>query len=87
MEDSELTEIHAVLLAIARLLVDQPKDIQVSLFQEEGGTVFQIRSNAADVGKLIGRQGRNALAMRTILRAASMRLKLNLRLDLDIDQA
>ena len=55
---------------IAKALVDQPEEVSVS--EVEGGNtiVLELRVAKSDVGKIIGKQGRNAQALRTILSAA-----------------
>jgi len=55
---------------IARTLVDNPDDVQVTEVQGEQTTVLELRVAADDLGKVIGKQGRTARAMRTLLAAA-----------------
>ena len=60
----------AELLAhLARQLVDEPDAVEVNEVQQEGATVLQLRVAKEDVGKVIGRQGRMARALRTVVRA------------------
>ena len=64
----------AELLAhLARQLVDEPDAVKVEEVQREGATILQLRVAKADVGKVIGRQGRIARALRTIVRASAAR--------------
>ena len=64
----------AELLAhLARQLVDEPDAVEVEEVEREGATVLQLRVAKADVGKVIGRQGRIARALRTIVRASAAR--------------
>ena len=64
----------AELLAhLARQLVDEPDAVAVEEVQREGATVLQLRVAKADVGKVIGRQGRIARALRAIVRASGAR--------------
>ena len=64
----------AELLAhLARRLVDDPDAVQVEEVQQEGATVLQLRVAPDDVGKVIGRQGRIARALRAIVRASGAR--------------
>lgn len=58
---------------IARSLVDKPEDVQVNEVDGEQVTVLELKVAREDLGKVIGRQGRTARAMRTILGAASIR--------------
>ena len=58
---------------IARSLVDNPDEVQVNEVDGEQVTVLELKVAKEDRGKVIGRQGRTARAMRTILGAASIR--------------
>ena len=60
---------------IARALVDNPEDVQVTEVEGEQTTVLELRVRSEDLGKVIGKQGRTARAMRTILSAASAKIK------------
>jgi uncharacterized protein len=65
-----LTEIVEYL---ARRLVDEPDAVRVQEVDREGTTVIQLFVAKDDVGKVIGRQGRLARALRTIVRASAAR--------------
>jgi uncharacterized protein len=67
---------------IVRALVDQPEQVSVELVQDRDSTVIRLRVAHQDIGKVIGKQGRTARSLRTILGAASM--KLHHRFSLDI---
>jgi predicted RNA-binding protein YlqC (UPF0109 family) len=67
---------------IARSLVDHPDQVQVSEVEGEQTTVLELRVDPADLGKVIGKQGRTARAMRTLLGAAGT--KQNKRVLLEI---
>ncbi|MBI1749495.1 MAG: KH domain-containing protein [Acidobacteria bacterium] len=60
--------------AIAKALVDNPDQVQVRAVDGEQVTVLELRVHPTDLGKVIGRQGRTAKAMRTLLGAAGMKL-------------
>jgi predicted RNA-binding protein YlqC (UPF0109 family) len=60
---------------IAQALVDAPNEVQVTAVDEDQGTVLELRVAPGDLGKVIGKQGRTAKSIRTILGAASMKLK------------
>ena len=60
---------------IASALVDKPDEVQVTEVEGEQTTVLELRVAKEDLGKVIGRQGRTARAMRTILGAASSKVK------------
>jgi predicted RNA-binding protein YlqC (UPF0109 family) len=55
---------------LARSLVDNPDQVTVTRTERDGATVLELRVAEADVGKVIGRQGRIARALRTIVRAS-----------------
>lgn len=59
---------------IARALVDNPEDVQVAEVEGEQTTVLELRVRNEDLGKVIGRQGRTARAIRTLLSAAGMKV-------------
>jgi uncharacterized protein len=60
---------------IARALVDAPAEVQVTPVEDGDATVLELRVAQTDLGKVIGKQGRTAKSIRTILGAASMKLK------------
>jgi uncharacterized protein len=60
---------------IARALVDQPDQVQVTEVEGNQTTVLELKVAKEDLGKIIGKEGRNARAIRTILGAASAKLK------------
>ncbi|MEW6337318.1 MAG: KH domain-containing protein [Acidobacteriota bacterium] len=60
---------------IARALVDQPDLVQVREVEGEQTTVLELRVAPEDLGKVIGRQGKTARAMRTLLAAAGMKIR------------
>jgi len=60
---------------IAKALVDKPDEVQVSEVDGEQTTVIELRVAKEDLGKVIGKQGRTARALRTILSAASTKLR------------
>lgn len=59
---------------IARALVDNPDRVEVTEVVGEQTTVFELRVAKEDLGKVIGKQGKTAKAMRTILSAASTKI-------------
>jgi len=62
-----------LVVAIARALVDHPEEVQVRAVDGEQATVLELRVHPEDIGKVIGRQGRTAKAIRTLLGAAGMK--------------
>ncbi|MDR3751384.1 MAG: KH domain-containing protein [Terracidiphilus sp.] len=67
---------------IAQALVDEPTAVDVQSVSREDNTVLKLKVAPQDVGKVIGKQGRTARSVRTILGAVSM--KLHHRYTLDI---
>lgn len=64
-----------VVETIAKALVDSPDEVAVNEIDGEATTVLELRVAPQDLGKVIGKQGRTARAMRTLLRAAGMKVK------------
>ena len=60
---------------MARALVDNPEEVSVSEVEGEMTSVLELKVAKSDLGKVIGKQGRTARAMRTILSAASTKIK------------
>jgi len=60
---------------IAKALVDHPDEVEVTEVEGEKTSVIELKVAKEDLGKVIGKQGRTARAMRTILSAASTKLK------------
>jgi predicted RNA-binding protein YlqC (UPF0109 family) len=67
--------VKELVLMIARALVDMPEKVTVSEVQGSQCTVLELKVEKSEIGKVIGKQGRTAQAMRTILSAASAKLK------------
>ena len=57
--------------AIALSLVDNPDEVSVSSIEKDGETVIELKVAASDMGKVIGKQGRIAKAIRVVVRAAA----------------
>ncbi len=60
---------------VAKSLVDDPDAVDVTVIENDNATVIELRVAEDDLGKVIGKQGRTAKAMRTILSAASAKVK------------
>ena len=68
-------ELRELVDYISRALVDFPDMVNVKLIEGEQTTVIELKVAKEDLGKVIGKQGRTAQAMRTILNAAATKLK------------
>jgi len=68
--------------SIAKALVDHPDDVQVRAVEGEQVTVLELRVAPDDLGKVIGRQGRTAKSIRTLLGAAGMKLRKRFTLEI-----
>lgn len=60
---------------VAKALVDKPEDVEVIEVEGEQTTVIELKVAKEDLGKVIGKQGRTARAMRTILSAAGAKIR------------
>jgi len=71
-----------LLIYIARNLVDNPDDVDVTERETDSETVFELRVNPSDMGKVIGRQGRIAKEIRALMRSVAQ--KQGKRISVDI---
>jgi predicted RNA-binding protein YlqC (UPF0109 family) len=67
---------------IAKALVDNPDQVQVTILDGEQSSIIELKVAPDDIGKVIGKQGRNAQAIRTILGAAGMKMKKRLTMEI-----
>jgi len=70
-----MMEMKELIEYIAKVLVDNPDEVRVTELEGKQTSVIELRVAKEDLGKVIGKQGRTARAMRTILGAASTKLK------------
>ena len=82
---SVVSEMQDLIYEIAKALVDDTAAVQVEVLNDQDATVLRLHVGPGDIGKVIGKQGRTARSLRTILGAASM--KLQHRFSLDIVEA
>lgn len=68
-------DMRALVEQIAKALVDEPEQVAVRAIDGEQVTVLELSVSQNDLGKVIGKQGRTARSIRTILGAAGMKLK------------
>jgi predicted RNA-binding protein YlqC (UPF0109 family) len=81
-EDDSAKNMTDLITEMARALVDIPDSVSVEALKDGDGTVLRLRVAPSDVGKVIVKQGRTARSMRTILGAASMKMKHRYSLDI-----
>ena len=67
---------------LAKSLVDKPEDVQVGSYEREQATIIELEVAHEDLGKVIGRQGRTARAIRTLLSAAGQKVRRRYTLDI-----
>jgi predicted RNA-binding protein YlqC (UPF0109 family) len=82
MTQLDMLAVDELVREIAKALVDEPDAVEVETVSRDENTVLRLRVAPGDVGKVIGKQGRTARSVRTILGAVSM--KVHHRYTLDI---
>ncbi len=75
-------DVRRLIEHIAQALVDEPEKVSVEIVDSEQATTLMLRVAASDVGKVIGKQGRTARSIRTILSAAGMKLRKRFTLEI-----
>ncbi|WP_127717450.1 KH domain-containing protein [Halobacteriovorax sp. HLS] len=70
-----MSELKDLIHYVSKALVDMPDVVEVNEIVGEQTTVIELKVDKTDLGKVIGKQGRTARALRTILNAASTKLK------------
>ena len=75
-------DIPALMTHLAKALVDAPEEVVVEAFDEDGQIVVELQVAENEVGKIIGRQGRMARSLRTILGAAGSKTRKRYQLEI-----
>ena len=70
-----VAELEELVRYVSRALVDEPDDVRVATVEDERAVVLELTVAEDDLGKVIGKDGRTARAIRTVLTASSARLK------------
>lgn len=70
---------------IARALVDHPEDVQIQVKEDARGLVYELSVHPDDVGKVIGKQGRIAKAVRTVVSSAALKERKRVIVDIVSD--
>jgi len=73
---------RAVVEVVARALVDRPGEVRVTESERRGMTVLELSTAQGDMGKIIGRQGRTAAAIRTLVSLAAEQVGRRVHLDI-----
>jgi predicted RNA-binding protein YlqC (UPF0109 family) len=68
-------DMKALVELMAKSLVDKPEEVIVAVADGEKTSIFELRVATSDIGKVVGKQGKTAQAMRTILSAAGAKLE------------
>jgi predicted RNA-binding protein YlqC (UPF0109 family) len=74
--------LHDLIAYIASSLVDDPDSVDVNVVEEDRAVVLELTVAPDDLGKVIGKEGRTARAMRTLLSATSARMRKRAILDI-----
>lgn len=77
MQEQELVTV------LAKALVEKPEEVQVEAVEEEDRTVLKLHVAQDDMGRVIGKQGRIAKAIRTIVKSAATREKKKVTVDIE----
>lgn len=73
MESVNMSDERELIEFLAKKLVDEPDEVSVKVIEGEKSTILELKVSQNDIGKIIGKRGRIASALRTILYAASMK--------------
>lgn len=82
LTDPNELKVYETFLAVVRLLVDRPEDVVIVPVLTPTALNFQVQTHPADIGKLVGKSGRTARALRVILSANAARLGKDVGLDI-----
>lgn len=74
---------HELVTMIVRALVDEPEQVMVNKLEGERSVIFEVRVASDDLGKVIGKGGRIANALRTLVRAAGARERKSIWIDIN----
>lgn len=80
--DTSVGPIVALVELIAKALVDKPEEVSVNLVEGEQVKILELRVAPSDLGKVIGKKGRTAKSIRTLLGAAGMKLEKRFTLEI-----
>jgi len=69
----ETEEMRLLVFQIARALVDAPEEVNLEIIEKDAGSILRLRVAPSDTGKIIGKMGRTARSIRTLLAACGMK--------------
>jgi predicted RNA-binding protein YlqC (UPF0109 family) len=75
-------DLVALMTHLAKVIVEKPEEVTVEPFEENGQTVLELIVAEDDLGRVIGRNGRTARSLRTILHSASLRTRKRYQLEI-----
>ena len=81
-QDAGGSPMRAVVEVVARALVDHPDAVRVTEAERRGMSIVELNTAPGDMGKIIGRQGRTAAALRTLVAVAAEKLGRRVQLDI-----
>ena len=84
LADSDL--IGLLVLRIVQALVDDSSSVNIACKEQNGATCFRLKLGVSDIGKVIGKQGRTASAIRTVLATVSKKTGRQYTLDIDVPE-
>ena len=82
LQKDAVNAMHTLILELAKALVDDTGAVRVDVINENDSAVLRLHVAPSDIGKVIGKQGRTARSLRTILSAASMKYQHRFALDI-----
>jgi predicted RNA-binding protein YlqC (UPF0109 family) len=77
-----MSSLKGLIEELVKAIVDKPEEVKISEVEGESTSVLELRVAKEDIGKIIGKEGKTAKAMRTILSAASQKLKKKTHLEI-----
>ena len=80
--NTQVNPVRAVVEVVARALVDKPASVQVHESSRRGMMVLELKTAPGDMGKIIGRQGRTAAALRTLVAVTAEKHGVRAQLDI-----
>jgi predicted RNA-binding protein YlqC (UPF0109 family) len=80
--NTQVNPVRAVFEVVARALVDKPASVQVHESSRRGMMVLELKTAPGDMGKIIGRQGRTAAALRTLVAVTAEKHGVRAQLDI-----